>query len=342
MAVPVPDRVGYAALVARLVARLADGDVHSGPSLVRELGASRDQLKRAVQRLKALGVEIVALPWRGYRLPAPVELFDAARIVGALGREHRASIRRLEVLFEVDSTNSRLLAAPPPPLMFADVCLCEIQSAGRGRRGRLWVSPFGGSIAMSLGWTFPEGGRAKPALSLAVGVAIARALDRVGARGVRLKWPNDIWLTDRKIGGVLIEVKTEAGRAAQVVIGIGLNLQLSPEVRRAIEAAGVRVAALSDACPLPVSRNGLAAALLAELLSMLGGFEAEGFAPFRAEWLALDALCGRAARVLGADGGIAGIARGVDDDGALLLEGGGRMHRFVSGEVSLRLSEVEA
>jgi BirA family biotin operon repressor/biotin-[acetyl-CoA-carboxylase] ligase len=338
MAVPIPDRVAYAALIARL----ADGQVHSGPALVRELGASREQLKRAVQRLRALGVEIGALPRRGYRLPAPVELLDAARIVEALGREHRASIRRLEVLFEVDSTNSRLLAAPPPPAKLADVCLCEIQSAGRGRRGRLWVSPFGGSIAMSLGWTFQEGGRVKPALSLAVGVAIARALDRVGARGVRLKWPNDVWLADRKIGGVLVELKTEAGGPAQAVLGIGLNLRLSPEARRSIEAGGVRVAALSDACPAPVSRNGLVAALLEELLSMLGGFEAEGFAPFRAEWLALDALGGRAARVLGADGGTAGIARGVDGDGALLLEGGGRLHRFVSGEVSLRLGEGEA
>jgi BirA family biotin operon repressor/biotin-[acetyl-CoA-carboxylase] ligase len=127
-----------------------------------------------------------------------------------------------------------------------------------------------------------------------------------------------------------------------VVIGIGLNLHLSDEARRAIEAGGAGVAALQDACPTPLSRNTLAAALLEELLSMLGGFETEGFAPFRAGWLALDALGGRAARVLGAQGGIAGIARGVDADGALLLEADGRLHRFVSGEVSLRLSEGDA
>ena len=337
MAVPIPDRVECAALIARL----ADGEVHSGAALGRELGVSRGRLRRAVQRLNALGVEIGSLRGRGYRLPVPVELLDAARIREALG-VHGASVRRLEVLFEVDSTNSRLLAASPPPTGLADVCLCEIQSAGRGRRGRLWVSPFGASIAMSLAWTFREGARVKPALSLAVGVAISRALDRTGARNVRLKWPNDVWLADRKIGGVLVELKAEADGAAQVVIGIGLNLRLSAEARRAIEAGGTRAAALQDACPTPLSRNTLAAALLEELLSMLGGFEAEGFAPFRAEWLALDALGGRAARVLGAQGGIAGIARGVDVDGALLLEDGGRLHRFVSGEVSLRLSEGDA
>ena len=338
MAVPIPDRVECAALIARL----ADGEVHSGAALGRELGASRGRLGRAVQRLKALGVEIGSLRGRGYRLSGPVELLDAARIREALGREHRVSVRRLEVLLEVDSTNSRLLAASPPPTGLADVCLCEIQSAGRGRRGRLWVSPFGASIAMSTAWTFRDGARVKPALSLAVGVAISRALDRAGARGVRLKWPNDVWLADRKIGGVLVELKAEAGGAAQAVIGIGLNLRLSAEARRMIEAGGGRVAALQDACPALLSRNTLAAALLEELLSMLGSFEAEGFAPFRAEWLALDALGGRAARVLGAEGGIAGIARGVDVDGALLLEDRGRLHRFVSGEVSLRLSEGDA
>jgi BirA family biotin operon repressor/biotin-[acetyl-CoA-carboxylase] ligase len=338
MVVPIPDRVECAALLALL----ADGEVHSGAALGRELAASRGRLRRGVQRLKALGVEIGSLRGRGYRLPGPVELLDALRIREALGRERAAGVRHLEVLLEVDSTNSRLLAASRPPTGLADACLCEIQSAGRGRRGRLWLSPFGASIAMSLAWTFREGARVKPALSLAVGVAISRALDRAGARGVRLKWPNDVWLDDRKIGGVLVELKAEADGAAHVVIGIGLNLWLSPEARRAIEAAGARVAALHDACPAPLSRNTLAAALLEELLSMLEGFEAEGFAPFRADWLALDALSGRAARVLGEEGGIAGIARGVDVDGALLLEDGGRLHRFVSGEVSLRLSEGDA
>jgi BirA family transcriptional regulator, biotin operon repressor / biotin---[acetyl-CoA-carboxylase] ligase len=337
MAVPIPDRVECAALIARL----ADGEVHSGADLGRELRAGDSRLRRTIQRLKSLGVEIGALRGRGYRLPEPLELLDAARIREALG-EHGASVRRLEVLLEVDSTNSRLLAASAPPTGLADVCLCEIQSAGRGRRGRLWVSPFGASIAMSLAWTFRDGARVKPALSLAVGVAISRALDRAGARGVCLKWPNDVWLADRKIGGVLVELKAEADGAAQVVIGIGLNLRLSPEARRAIEAGGVQVAALQDACPAPLSRNILAAALLEELLSMLGGFEADGFEPFRREWLALDALGGRAARVLLAQGGLAGIARGVDVDGALLLESGGQLHRFVSGEVSLRLSEGDS
>jgi BirA family transcriptional regulator, biotin operon repressor / biotin---[acetyl-CoA-carboxylase] ligase len=331
MAVSVADRVVDAALIAWL----ADGKIHPGTELLRAIGAGRSGLAHAVERVRALGVEIESLPGRGYRMPAPVELLDPALIRATLGAG-AARILRLEVLFEVDSTNTRLLASPPPPPARAQALLCEIQSAGRGRQGRVWRSPFGSSLALSLGWSFREARLAAPSLSLAVGVAIVRALDRLGARGMRLKWPNDVWLEDRKVGGVLVELKTDAAGPAYVVIGIGLNLRLSAADRRAIEAGGARIAAVADAAPAPLSRNMLAAALLDELLSMLEGFESEGFAPFRAEWLALDALGGRPARVLGGAGVLEGVARGVDVDGALLLESGSRLHRFVSGEVSLR------
>jgi BirA family biotin operon repressor/biotin-[acetyl-CoA-carboxylase] ligase len=244
----------------------------------------------------------------------------------------------LEVLFEVDSTNTRLLGLPAPPFGRADVCLSELQQAGRGRRGRPWVTPFGGSIALSLAWALRDAARANSTLSLAVGVAVCRATERCGARDIKLKWPNDIWFEDRKVGGVLVELRTEAGGPAHVVIGVGLNLWLSAEARRDIETDGARVAALADACRAGIARNRLAAALLEELLSMLKDFERDGFAPFREEWRALDALGGRAARVLAADGAVEGIARGVDADGALILESGGRLQRFVSGEVSLRLA----
>jgi len=287
--------------------------------------------------LRAQGIEVTALARRGYHLPEPVELLDAQRIRAALSDEYKLKLHRLDVLFEVDSTNTRLLALPAPPWGRADACLSELQHSGRGRRGRLWVSLFGASIAMSLGWAFRDSARANPALSLAAGVAISRALARLGAQGLRLKWPNDVWFNDRKIGGVLVELKTEAGGPAHVVIGVGVNLSMSTEARRRFEASGVRVAALADACGAAVPRNRVAAALLEQLLSMLDVFERDGFAPFRGEWSALDALGGRPARVLAGDSVIEGSARGVDVDGALLLDSGGRLQRFVSGEVSLRL-----
>ena len=322
-----------------LLVLLADGRLHSGEWLAQELKVSRAAVWKGVERLRALGVEVQALPRRGYRLSDPVELLDVLRIGALLGSQRKARVRTLELLFDVDSTNTRLLGNAPPPPGQADVCLCELQHAGRGRRGRRWIAPFGAGVALSVAWTFSDGARSLPALSLAVGVAISRALSRAGARGVKLKWPNDIWFQDRKIGGVLIELRAEASGPAHVVVGVGVNVALPVGARREIEAGAGRVAAVADACAAPPSRNLVAGAILDELLSMLEQFEREGFAAFRDAWTVLDALSGRPARVLLAETIIFGTARGVDQDGALLLDTGERVQRFVSGEVSVRVIE---
>jgi BirA family biotin operon repressor/biotin-[acetyl-CoA-carboxylase] ligase len=333
MAVSIANRLSHPLLLVLL----ADGRQYSGEWLAKQLDVSRAAVWKGVQRLRGMGLDVQAEPRRGYRLSEPVELLDARRIGAEIDPRRLRGLRKLELLFEVDSTNTRLLSNAPPPPGSADACLCEIQHAGRGRRGRRWIAPFGGGIAMSVAWTFGDGARTLPALSLAVGVAVVRAARRAGAQGVALKWPNDIWFGDRKIGGVLIELRAEASGPAHVVIGVGVNVALPAAARREIEAGGACVAAVADACAAAPSRNLLAGALLDELLSMLGQFEREGFAAFRDAWTALDALNGRPARVLLADAVISGTAHGVDEEGALLLEVGGRMERFVSGEASLRL-----
>jgi BirA family biotin operon repressor/biotin-[acetyl-CoA-carboxylase] ligase len=322
-----------------LLMLLADGRLHSGEWLAEELGVSRAAVWKAIERLRARGVDVQALPRRGYCLPNAVELLDHRRIRSAVDAGRAARLRRLELLFDVDSTNTRLLAAAPPPYGCADVCLGELQHAGRGRRGRAWVAPFGCSVALSLGWSFSDAAQVSPSLSLAVGVAVARALLRAGAQDIALKWPNDIWFRDRKVGGVLLELRAEASGPAYVVIGVGINVVLPPAVRSQIESTGIQVAALADACAAPPSRNTIVAAIIDELLSMLVEFEREGFAPFRPAWEALDALRGRPARVLVGDEAILGTARGVDAQGALRLERAGRIQEFVSGDVSLRLAE---
>jgi BirA family biotin operon repressor/biotin-[acetyl-CoA-carboxylase] ligase len=322
-----------------LLVLLADGQLHSGEWLAKELRVSRAAVWKGIERLRALGVEVQALPRRGYRLSNPVELLDARRIAAELDPQREALVRKLELKFEVDSTNTRLLEAPPPPPGSADACMSELQHAGRGRRGRRWIAPFGTGVALSVAWTFRDGARSLPALSLGVGVAVARALVRAGALGVTLKWPNDIWFRDRKIGGVLTELRAEASGPAHVVIGVGVNVALPAAARREIEAGGVHVAAVADACAVAPSRNLVAGAILDELLSMLVQFEREGFAAFRDAWTALDALSGRPARVSLSESAVSGTARGVDREGALLLDTGDGVQRFVSGEVSLRLIE---
>jgi BirA family biotin operon repressor/biotin-[acetyl-CoA-carboxylase] ligase len=322
-----------------LLVLLADGCLHSGEWLANELAVSRAAVWKGVERLRVQGVPVLALARRGYRLTSPVELLDAERIRAAVDPRRWEQIRSLEILFEVDSTSTRLLDKAPPPAGCADACSSELQHAGRGRRGRRWIAPFGAGAALSVAWTFRDGAAALGALSLAVGVAVARALGRAGARGVALKWPNDIWFKDRKMGGVLIELRAEAGGLAHVVIGVGINVALTVEARREIESGGDGVAAVADACGAAPSRNLVVGAILDELLSMLGEFEREGFAAFRDEWTRLDALAGRPVRVLLADKGCCGRARGVDRDGALLLETEDGVRRFVSGEASLRLIE---
>jgi BirA family transcriptional regulator, biotin operon repressor / biotin---[acetyl-CoA-carboxylase] ligase len=333
MAVSAPTGIGHPPLLVLL----ADGEVHSGEWLARELHQTRAAVWKGVERLRAMGVDIQAVARRGYRLAHPVELLDAHRIRAELAEECKSHLHALELLFEVDSTNTRLLSAAPPPPGTADVCVSELQHAGRGRLGRRWISPFGGGIAMSLGWTCSDVIRTLPALSLGVGVAVSRALARAGAEGISLKWPNDIWFLDRKLGGVLIELRAEAGGPAHVVIGVGINVSLPEEARREIEASGVAVAAVTDACKMAPSRNLMAGAILDELLSMLVQYERFGFSAFRDAWTALDGLKDREVQVVVGGTAILGIARGVDSDGALLLETKERMQRFVSGEASLRL-----
>lgn len=332
MAIPATDGLSGRALVARL----ADGHIQSGERLALALGVSRTAVWKGIERLRAAGIAVEALPRRGYRLPEPVELLETPRLLEAIEPRRRLWLRSVEIPFAVESTNSRLLARDPPPFGVGDACLCELQSAGRGRRGRNWIAPFGAGIALSLGWQYREMPRDLPALSLAVGVAVVRALDRAGAIGIGLKWPNDIWLRDAKLGGILIDLRAEADGPAFVVIGIGVNLALSAAARATFADGGVKAAAVADACAAPPSRNLTVGLILDELLQTLVEFEHAGFAPYRQPWAALDVLAGRSAVVSAGDQRIAGTARGIDEDGALRLDVGGDLRRFVAGDVSLR------
>ncbi len=319
-----------------LLALLADGELHSGSWLAAELRQTQATVCKEVERLRSLGIAVQAAAHQGYRLSNGVELLDARRLGAELGAQQKSRLHRLELLFEVDSTNTRLLGAAAPHPGSADVCMSELQHVGRGRLGRRWIAPFGAGVSMSLSWTFSNAANTLSALSLGVGVAVSRALTRAGAEGITLKWPNDIWFRDRKIGGVLIESRAEAGGNAHVVIGVGVNVSLPALARQQIEASGAYVAAVADACVKRPSRNLVAGAILDELLSMLLQYERLGFAAFRDAWMALDALHDRQAKVMVGEKATLGVARGVDGDGALLLETGDGMQRFVSGEASLR------
>lgn len=320
----------------QLLVLLADGAVHSGERLAEQLHITRAAVWKAVQSLRELGVELEA-QHQGYRLPFAVDLYDAQRIRAHLDAGVSAALQRIDVLFTVDSTNRHVTEQPATQAGRAVLCVAEIQQAGRGRRGRSWLAPFGSGICMSLGWLFDSMPPAFSALSLAVGVALARALDRCGAAEVGLKWPNDLLWRGRKLAGVLIEMRGEPDGPAHVVIGIGLNLRLSPGQRQALAEQNVLVTDLYEMLGAQcVTRNALVAAVTAELLQVLALFAREGFAPFMEEWQRRDALRAAEVTVLQGERAIVGVANGIGDDGSLLLDTDAGLQRFVSGEVSLR------
>ena len=325
-----------APLVAQVFAALSDGQFHSGEAPAGQLGVSRSAVWKAAGALRELGATLHAVRNRGYRLAGSAEPLDAGRIRGFLERSVQSHVRGIETAWSLDSTNTALLARPSPPAGESEVLLAEYQSAGRGRRGRSWLAPPGGAVCLSLNWTFREVPAQLGALSLVVGVCILRALRELGLTQVQLKWPNDLLIAGRKLGGILIELRAESAGPAYVVIGIGLNVSLGPQLLEQIAATGIAATDLRAAGLEDASRNQVVAALVNACLLGLLEFERAALAPFIEDWRHADALHGRPVNVNGAQGVSHGVARGIDPDGALLVETGEGLRRFVSGDVSVR------
>jgi BirA family biotin operon repressor/biotin-[acetyl-CoA-carboxylase] ligase len=319
---------------AGVLAELARGPC-SGSELAARLGVTRAAVWKQVERLRGFGLAIPARAGGGYRLEAPLDLLDAQAIRSLLTPAARARLGDLAVHWQLDSTSSELLrrAATDPRDVLA--CLAEIQSAGRGRRGRAWRMPLGGGLALSLLKRFDGGMGALAGLSLVAGVAAVQALADCGVGEVGLKWPNDLVARGRKLGGILVEVGGEAMGPCHAVIGVGLDVRLDTGAGEAIDQPWIDLAALvADA---PPARNLLAARLLVRLVAALERFAAEGFAAFADAFALHDALRGHAVRVLRSDRIEQGIARGVDARGALLVEGVDGVRAIDSGDVSVRM-----
>jgi BirA family transcriptional regulator, biotin operon repressor / biotin---[acetyl-CoA-carboxylase] ligase len=320
------------ALTSSVLRRLADGEFHSGEALARSLDFSRASVWNAIRDLEAAGIEVYKVHGRGYRLPYPITLLDRAAIEHSLG-EHAPRFT-LDVRDTVASTNTALLERAAAGAPGGTVLAAEWQSDGRGRLGRTWHAGVGEALTFSLLWRFTRGAGALAGLSLAVGVAIARAVAAAGVAGVALKWPNDVLWRDGKLAGILTELVGDALGPTVAVIGIGLNVRLSQATRAHI---GQAAADLETACGAVPDRNGLLARLLIELGPALEKFERDGFVPLRAEWQQLHALQGRRVTLALPDGTRrTGSARGVAEDGSFLLETRAGMERFHSAEVTLR------
>lgn len=322
----------------RLLALLADGEFHSGEHLAKRLRISRGGIWKLIRTLRAMGIDIESVPRQGYRLPRAVDLLNKDELLAAISPAAQSLLAQVDVMLTVDSTNRYVYQSAAATDGRAQICIAELQNAGRGRRGRSWIAPFGTGICMSVGWQFPESPPTFSALSLAVGVAAVRALRRSGATDVGLKWPNDLVWQNRKLGGILIEMRGESAGPAYVVIGIGLNMLMPSAVRLAL--AEQQAALIADVHEIlherTPKRNVLAAAIAEDIIVMLQTFAERGFEPFIDEWRQLDTLAHAQVKVISGTETIVGTARGVELDGALLVDVDGQLRRFVSGEVSLR------
>ena len=304
----------------------------SGAELARELGITRSAVWKRIESLRAAGVDVQAQPGRGYVLASPLSLLDAAAITSGLSAPARAELAGLDVLFETDSTNAVALREPAPP-RGTRAWLAERQTAGRGRRGRPWSSPLAAHVYLSLSRRFDGGLAALQGLSLAVGVCAADALHALGYARVGLKWPNDLLVDGRKLGGVLVEIGGEAGGPLRVVVGLGLNVAMPPSAARDIDQPWCYLASLS---PSPPSRQALCIALLDALLPMLARFERDGLAPYAERWARHDVLAGQRVRLQLGDRVVDGEALGIAADGALRLRDATGVHHHHAGEASLR------
>ncbi len=316
---------------------LADGAWHSGEALAARLGVTRAAIWKRLERLERFpGLEIERLRGRGYRLRAPLELLDEARIAAAMDGGAQNGLSSLQVVLETDSTNRLVREQAPALLHTGAAVLAEHQTAGRGRRGRRWVSVFGGALQFSLAWRFdlPVAGLA--GLSLAAGVAVAETLAEFGLDRHRLKWPNDLVADGAKLAGILVEVAGEADGPCLAVIGVGLNLRLNPGCAEGIDQPWTDLARLLPTLP---SRNLLAGRLLARLTEACLEYQRAGLRPFLPRWHRWDGCLDRPVTLFTPAGRVEGRARGVDAQGALRLETASGLELHHAGEVSLRERE---
>ena len=319
----------------KLLEVLADGKFHSGQCLGDRLGISRAAVWKHIKALERLGVDCFAVPGKGYRIASPVELLDERRIRASLKGVSENLLAALEILHDVPSTNRYLLDSVNKIPRSGHACFAERQTAGRGRRGRVWVSPFGRNIYLSVYWRFQSGAIELSALALAMGVAVARTVIALGGRNVGLKWPNDVYWCDRKLAGILLEMTGESQGPYHAVIGIGLNVNMNSDTALTVDIQQPWVD-LHTVAGRPLSRNAVASVLLGETLSTLHAYQHHGFAPFHRDWSQLDICAGRRVTLTSAVETVVGLAHGVDDTGALVFSSDGRQRRIHSGEVSLR------
>jgi len=319
---------------AQLLSVLAPGEPISGAGLAAQTGITRAAIWKQIEVLRARGVPIEAHGASGYRLPWPLQMLDADQIRALMPASATQKLGVLEVHWELDSTSSELQRRSAGATDLS-VLLAETQTAGRGRRGRQWLSPPGLNLYLSCLKRFDQGFAALGGLSLAIGVIVMRALETLGISGAGLKWPNDLLTLEGKLGGILVELSGEYQGPCAAIIGIGLNLRLTDALREQAGQPASDLATLTNGAP--PDRNRVAAAMISALIEGLQAFEHNGFEVFAGEYARHDMLNGQPLQLSGALGPFEGTGAGVDDRGALQVRmRDGSVLQVDSAEVTVR------
>ena len=313
---------------------LADGQFHSGEALAQRFKVTRATIWSALKHAQSLGVEVFSVRGRGYKLPQAIELLDKNLVLAAIGAQREWF--NVQLLDEVVSTNTYLMQQKDAA--HATCVAAHVQTHGKGRRGRTWVSHLGASLTFSLLWRFSCGAAGLSGLSLAVGVALIRAFNSLGVNNVQLKWPNDVLVTNKntpkKLAGILIELQGDLEGPSAAVIGVGVNLNLPKNVLESIDQPATDLISVSEKS---IKQSELLGVILMHLADILSAFENQGFIGLRDEWLRYHAYQNKPVRMLLPNGtDVQGVVKSVADDGILLVETALGLQRFSAGEISLR------
>ena len=309
----------------KLIEILADGEFHSGEELAASFGITRAGINKYMKVLREWGLDFTSVQGKGYCLIAPIDLIKKCKI-----DHYYQADSRCEILPIIDSTNQYLLDKIGQ-LRSGDCCVAEFQSKARGRRGRRWFSPFGSNLYFSMYWQLEQGVAAAMGLSLVVGIVIADTLRELSGQDIKVKWPNDLYLNDQKLAGILVELAGKTGDCAHAIIGIGVNLMMTNPDPNIVNQKWANLG--------KVDRNLLVARIVKNLNIKLSEFEKQGLAPFISDWNRLDNFANRPVKLLIGDNVIRGIAKGINEQGALMLEQDGKINAHIGGEISLRGDE---
>lgn len=314
-----------------IIQKLADGHFHSGQQLGDELGLSRAAINNHIEKLANLGLDIYRVTGKGYKLAEPIQLLDTAKFQSHLQQAKSEELVTLKHVTEStnDDIKSQLVTVGTLPAGTA--VLAEMQTKGRGRRGKQWFSPFACNLYMSIYWPLPQGLNSAIGLSVILGIAVAETLVAAGVDGVSLKWPNDVYIRRQKVAGILVELEGQAQGEGHAIVGIGVNLSLPANA-----PIDQPFTAIHEHLEGELDRNQWAAKLYSHCLQLLHEHDANGLSPFIQRWRELDHFYQQPLKLLLGQHEQVGIGLGIDDLGAFLLKQGDEVKRYFGGEISVR------